>query len=196
MLIDLSLPITPKLLEQAQQNNRLAFSGHLGTHFDLRGQEFPLIFTQRKGIIFDVRQVTDRDITCYDISTEQISSGMFVAFCSGYISREPYGSKAYFSNHPQLSQELIDRLLSLQVSIIGIDFAGIRRGPEHTPADQRCAEKGTYIVENLCCLEDLLPYGPFFTAHTYPLNYKEVTGVPCRVVAEIVDPPLFVHKNQ
>lgn len=184
MLIDLSLPITPKLLEQARQNNRHAFSGHLGTHFDLRGPEFPLTYTRRKGILFDVRHVTGRDITPDDLSTEQIEPGMFVAFCSGYISREPYGSKAYFTGHPQLSLELIDRLLSLQTAIIGIDFPGIRRGQEHTPADQRCADKGTYIVENLCSLEQLLPYGPFFTAHTYPLNYKEVTGIPCRVVAE------------
>ena len=28
-----------------------------------------------------------------------------------------------------------------EVSLLGIDCAGIRRGREHTPADQRCAEQ-------------------------------------------------------
>jgi len=80
---------------------------------------------------------------------------------------------------------LIDALLDKGVSIIAVDFAGIRRGKEHTPKDQQCADKGAFVIENLCSLKTLLDHRDTFTAHTYPLNYAEVTGIPCRVIAEI-----------
>jgi hypothetical protein len=109
----------------------------------------------------------------------------FVAFYSGYIEKVPYGEKGYFTDHPQLTYALIDALLQKGVSIIGLDFAGIRRGKEHTPTDQACAEKGTFIIENLCNLKSVLDKSKAFTAHTYPLSYIGITGLPCRVIAEI-----------
>jgi kynurenine formamidase len=81
---------------------------------------------------------------------------------------------------------LIERLLEKHVSIIGIDFAGVRRGKEHTPKDQYCADRGVFIIENLCNLKQILDKGNgTFIAHTYPLNYAEMTGLPCRVVASL-----------
>lgn len=76
-------------------------------------------------------------------------------------------------------------LLNKQVSMIGVDFAGVRRSKEHTPTDQYCADRGTFIIENLCNMKSVLNAGQQFTAHTYPMNYADVTGLPCRVVAEI-----------
>ncbi len=67
---------------------------------------------------------------------------------------------------------------------LGTHFAGVRRGKEHTPTDQRCADKGVFIVENLCNLKPLAAAGEF-TAYTLPMNYGEMTGLPCRVVGEI-----------
>jgi len=49
-------------------------------------------------------------------------------FHTGFISKETYGTKDYFTNHPQLSNELIDALLEKNICIIGIDCAGVRRG--------------------------------------------------------------------
>ena len=31
------------------------------------------------------------------------------------------------------------------VAIIAVDFAGVRNGKEHTPTDQLCADRGTFI---------------------------------------------------
>ena len=31
----------------------------------------------------------------------------------------------------------------------------------------------------------ILEHGENFLAHTYPMNYAEMTGLPCRVIAEI-----------
>lgn len=84
-----------------------------------------------------------------------------------------------------MSNELIDALLDKDISIIGVDFAGVRRGKEHTPKDQYCADRGVFIIENLCNLKAVLDNGGYFQANTYPMNYAEMTGLPCRVVAEV-----------
>ena len=184
MLIDITLKITAEMLEEANTNKNKALAGHLGTHFDAMNKEFPLEYTERKGIIFDVSSVTARDIDLEDIDLSLVGKDMFVAFYSGYIEKESYGSKVYFSEHPQLSDKLIDALLDKGVSIIGLDFAGVRRGKEHTPKDQYCAERGTFIVENLCNLKQLINRDGF-VACTYPLSCQVITGLPCRVIAKV-----------
>ena len=185
MLIDITLKITPKMAKDAQGNEKKALVGHLGTHFDVMNKEFPLEYTRRKGIIFDVSSVTERDIEITDIDLSKVEKDMFVAFCTGFIEKEGYGTKPYFSEHPQLSNDLIDALLEKKISLIGIDFAGVRRGKEHTPKDQYCADRGTFIIENLCNLKTLAQQTEYFTANTYPMNYADMTGLPCRVVAEV-----------
>ena len=81
---------------------------------------------------------------------------MFVAFYTGFIEKTGYGGKAYFTGHPQLSDDLIDALLAKGISIIGVDFAGVRRGKEHTLKDQYCADHGVFIIENLCNLQSVI----------------------------------------
>lgn len=184
MKIDITLKITPKMVKDAQGNEKKALVGHLGTHFDVMNKEFPLDYTERKGIVFDVSHVQERDIEVRDINISQVEKGMFVAFYTGFIEKVGYGTKEYFSNHPQLSNQLIEELLKRNISIIGVDFAGVRRGKEHTPMDQHCANHGVFIVENLCHLESVLENKNTLIVHTYPMNYANMTGLPCRVVAE------------
>lgn len=185
MKIDITSKITPEMAEHAQSNEKKELTGHLGTHFDVMNKEFPLEYTERNGIVFDVRTVKDRDIQIEDIDLNKVSKEMFVAFYTGFIEEEEYGTKKYFKEHPQLSVELLDALIEKKVSIIGIDFAGVRRGKEHTPMDQHCADHGVFIIENLCNLHNVLTYGTIFKAHTYPMNYVEITGLPCRVLADV-----------
>lgn len=185
MIIDITLKITPKMAKDAQGNEKKALVGHLGTHFDIMDKEFPLEYTERKGIVFDVSKVKNKDIDIYDIDLNKIETGMFVAFYTGFIEKEGYGSENYFKNHPQLSNELIDALLDKRISIIGVDFAGVRKGREHPVIDQYCANKGVFIVENLCNLKSVLENNETFTANTYPMNYSQMTGLPCRVIAKI-----------
>lgn len=220
MLIDITLKITPKIALDAQGNEKKALVGHLGTHFDVMDKEFPLEYTRRQGIVFDVSRAAKegREIGLEDVglaagidasaSLESsvgadasasvgtaagrgagpaIREGMFVAFFTGFIEREGYGSKAYFREHPQLSKALIEELVRRKVSLIGVDFAGVRRGREHTPTDQYCADCGVFIIENLCALGEVAAASKDgrFTAHSYPMRYAEMTGLPCRVVAEV-----------
>ena len=184
MLIDLTLKITPKMAADAQGNEKITRAGHLGTHFDVMNKEFPLEYTKRKGVVFDVSAIRDRDIEAENIDTSKVEKDMFVAFYTGYIHQFEYGTKEYFKGHPQLSLELIDLLLEKGVSIIGIDCAGVRRGAQHTPTDQHCADRDAFVVENLynlaavCGKDNLI-------IHTYPMNYAQMSGLPCRVIAEI-----------
>lgn len=184
MLIDITLKITPEMVSDAQGNEKKSLVGHLGTHFDVMSKEFPLEYTERRGLVFDVTHVKERDIDVSDIDIEKVQEGMFVAFYSGFIEEQGYGGKIYFTEHPQLSNGLIDELLDRKVSIIGVDFAGVRRGKEHTPKDQYCADRGVFIVENLCNLSGLAAENKKFTACTYPMNYAGMTGLPCRVIAK------------
>lgn len=82
---------------------------------------------------------------------------------------------------------MIDALLDKGVSIIGVDCAGVRRGKEHTPKDQYCADQGVFIIENLCNLQKVIESGGTCLINTYPMNYADMTGLPCRVVAESLD---------
>ncbi len=186
MKIDLTVKITPKMVKDAQGNEKKALVGHLGTHFDVMNKEFPLEYTVRKGVVFDVTGVdTEREIELSDIDLGRVSKNMFVAFRSDFIEKLGYGGTEYFHSHPQLSDALIDALLERGVSIIGVDFAGVRRGKEHTPKDQYCADRGVFIVENLCSLKAVTDLGGECVINTYPMNYAEMSGLPCRVVADV-----------
>ena len=185
MLIDITLKVTTGMSKEAQENQDRSLVGHLGTHFDVMDQEFPLDYTSRKGIVFDVSSIRDRDITSTDIDLSKVENEMFVAFHTGYLEEVGYGNQIYFGNHPQLSDELIDALLKRKASIIGVDCCGVRRGREHTPKDQYCAERGCFVIENLCNLKAVIEKGGRVTAHTYPMNFSGVTGLPCRVIAEV-----------
>lgn len=185
MLIDITLKITPQMLRSSQAEQNKALFGHMGTHFDVMNKEFPLEYTLRQGIVFDVSSVKDRDICQSDIDLCEVEKDMFVAFYSGYIEEVGYEDKRYFKEHPQLSDELIDALLEKGVSIIGLDFGGVRRTPQHIPKDQYCAERGTFVIENLCNLKAVIDSGRRFTAHTYPMSVEGASGLPCRVIAQV-----------
>lgn len=184
MLFDITLKVTPELYQEALTNPDRNI-GHMGTHFDVMNKEFPLAFTRLQGRVFDVSGIRGRDITSEDVDLSLLAPGMFVAFHTGWLAENSYGTKEYFAGHPQLAVELIDQLLTKGVSIIGIDGGGVRRGKEHTPMDQHCADHDCFIIENMCGLDAVLAHGGSFVAHTYPLHFEGWTGLPCRVVAEV-----------
>ena len=187
-LIDLTTRVDLRTANEAQTNLDKARSGHLGTHFDVMDKEFPLDYMEREAIVFDVSAVgTTREISIGDIDLSAVPEQGFVALYTGYIEQVAYGTKEYFQFHPCLSMRLIEALLDKHVAIIAVDFAGVRNGKEHTPTDQLCADRGTFIVENVCNLAAVLRGQKMarFVAGTYPVNYVGTTGLPCRVIARI-----------
>lgn len=185
MLLDLTLPVTQEMLGTAWDNTDKSLVGHLGTHFDVMDQAFPLHYTERKAVAFDVSSVRDREILPEDVDLTLVEADMFVAFYTGFAKEVPYGTPLYFKEHPQLSHALIDALLAKNISIIGVDCGGIRRGKEHVPADQRCANQGVFVIENLYNVKEVLALGGRFTARTFPIRVLGITGLPCRVIAQI-----------
>lgn len=187
MLVDLTIQVSKRMQDSVKVNEEKMLFGHLGTHFDVMNKVFPLAYSKRNGIVFDVSKMNNEDIELSDDEISKIQKDMFVAFYSGFIDRVEYGTSAYFKEHPQLSNDLIDKLLNKGISIIGIDFAGVRLGEEHTAKDQYCADKGVFIVENLCNLDEVLKGKKCnqFIANTYPINFAEMSGLPCRVIAEV-----------
>ncbi len=109
---------------------------------------------------------------------------MFVSFYTGHIENNEYGSKEYFKGHPQLSKDLIDALLEKKVSMIGVDLPGIRRSVEHTPTDRLCADNNTFVIENMVNLKQLVGKEKV-VIYTFPMNYVGLSGLPCRIVAEL-----------
>lgn len=195
--IDLSVTLTNEMLEQAaalaatrahtEKSAKLDLIGHVGTHIDLMGKEFDLKRTQTTGRIFDVRQVRADEITLKDFACEQVGAGEFPLFLTGRMQECAYGAKEYFLPSKELAWEVIEFLIARQVALIGVDMAGVRKAAEHVKADTLCAERGIFVVENL----DQLPAvweaagGKPFTVQLYPLRLSGVTGLPCRVVAEM-----------
>ena len=99
---------------------------------------------------------------------------MFVTFHTGFVEKSRVRQQSLLQGTSAAAKG---------VSIIGIDCAGVRRGKEHTPMDQYCADRGVFIVGNLCNLKTVVEAGGRFTACPYPMNYAELSGLPCRVVA-------------
>lgn len=183
MLYDLTQPLTQQSAADVQKQEPKALVGHLGTHFDCMGKPFPLAYTQLPCVLFDVTKLDkDTEITLVDIDAHRLPEGGAALFYSGHADRFAYGTSQYLHGHPQLSAALIDALLEAGCRIIGLDFPGMRRSAEHTPADAKCAERGCFAVENLCGLS-ALPKNEVFTLCTYPMRYEGLSGLPCRVVA-------------
>lgn len=184
MKIDITLKITAEILKAQDKITAPSLKGHLGTHFDVMDKEFPLEYTERKAVVFDVSAVKERDVDVSDVDLDKVKADSFVAFYTGYGDTVAYGKSEYFKSHPQLSFALIDALLDKGVSIIGLDFAGVRRGKEHTPTDQKCADKNVFVIENLRNLNKLLN-AENVTVHTYPMSIEGLSGLPCRVIATL-----------
>ncbi len=184
MYYDLTLRLTPDMTRAA--NEKLALIGHQGTHFDVMDKIFPLSYLRLPALVFDVSHVRGRDVEKEDIPAEMIQENMFIAFSTGFLKETGYGTDTYFREHVQLSKDLIHFLIEKKISIIGIDCTGIRRGKEHTPTDQYCADHDVFVIENMCGFEPLLNGERFVSCYinTYPVNYAGLTGLPCRVVAE------------
>ena len=181
MLIDLTYPLTLSMI-QANPSGKV---GHVGTHFDIMDKQFPLDYSETEGLLFNV--AGKDEVGLADVDVSRIHQGDFVLLRTGWIEEHPYESESYHHGHPQVSMELIKALIARHVRLIGVDNSGLRRGQEHVPADQYCADHGVFVIENLCNLDMLMLKAGSgrFHMHTYPLNIAGLSGEPARVVAEV-----------
>lgn len=189
MWIDLTVSVSKERSETAMANEKMTAFGHLGTHFDVMNLVFPLENAKRSGLIFNkVEEAkTGQDLELEAEALSLVEKGDFVIVRTGAVEALNYGSQAYFGQHPQLSVPLIEALIARGAAMIGIDAAGIRRGAEHTPMDQHCADRGVFVVENLCNLEAVLKGQKHVRCdiYTFPIKFEGLSGLPCRVMAKV-----------
>lgn len=187
MIIDLTTKVSREQRDKwiGDSKEPHVISGHIGTHLDTYCKtQIPLEYFKSKGVFIDVTGISgERPIEVEDLADFSVSPESFVIFRTGQIEKHAYGSEEYFHEHPQLSQELIKWLLEQKIHFIGIDCSGIRRGEEHRPADILCEENGVYVIENICNLEEIGPGE--FTVYTMWLEDPDMTGLKCRVIAEM-----------
>ena len=184
MIIDLTtkVEIDSPLIEWAKsQNNRHIAMGHVGTHLDTyEKSDIPFEYSLCKGIMFDVRGIDE--VQVHDICLNIITEKCFVIFRTGQIEKYSYGEKNYFNNHPQLSNDLIEKLIDKKINFIGVDCPGIRQNEEHEVADRLCEKNGIYVIENLQNLDKIICNK--FTVQTKWIDDKEMTGLKCDVTVE------------
>jgi len=194
MFLDLTLAIDmhdPVVSKGNQDQNSFMSQGHIGTHLDVyEGQARPPTeFAVRRGVIVYVGDIGETEITEKVLEGYDVREGDFVIFHTGYLSKYSYGTREYFSNHPQMSWDFIQILGKMNLGFIGLDFAGLRRGDEHGPADISVGENGGFIIENMNKIDEL--YSAVgkneFKMYTAWTGFIGFSGLSCRVVAEIPD---------
>lgn len=188
MLIDISMEMDLKdlvlLPDYEKDLVSLMKNGHLGTHIDVKGDNFNLSNCIRNGRIFDATHVKNGEVEPGDLyGIDKISKNDFVIIHTGWSEKEVYGTQKYFNEHPEISMDLLGFFISKGVSLIGIDAPGLKRGDLHSKIDGYLADHGILAVENLCNLESI--EGEVFQVYCFPINVKNVSGLPCRVLVEI-----------
>lgn len=183
MLIDLTVAVDKKMVSDMTVPGKL---GHLGTHFDVMDKEFPLECIKRRGRLVDIRATRGREAEVADINVP-IQAGDFVIFRTNHLLEIGYGGPRYNFTSAELSDIAVGYLLEAGVSLIGVDAASLQKPAKHMQVDLRCAAQNVFIIENLCNLDKLaaaVGTDPF-TVYCAPLNFQGLTGLPCRVVAEV-----------
>lgn len=97
---------------------------------------------------------------------------------------EHWNTESYFANHPFLTGEAANYLLSLGVRLVGIDSHNIDDTRQHSrPVHSILLAAEVLIVEHLCNLEALPGTGFRFSA--VPPKFKGVGTFPVRAMASI-----------
>lgn len=185
MILDLTTMLTPDhsmiAWAKTKENPHIAM-GHVGTHLDTYEKtKIPLEYFRSRGVLFQV--VGIGEVTEAVIDLTKVQAGDFVLFRTGRSEEYAYGEKEYFPNHPKLSLSLIEKLVEKQIHFIGVDCPGIREHEEHQQADRFCERHGVYVIENLKNLSGIT--SETFTVYTMWLDDAQMTGLRCRVLAEM-----------
>ena len=80
--------------------------GHMGTHLDIMDTcEIPLDYRSSKGKVYDVSNVSDRDICIEDLNGDAPQEKDFILFNTGFMEKYSYDQKEYFFKK-HLEQEI------------------------------------------------------------------------------------------
>lgn len=187
MLIDLTLPLSVAQISGGEDYVRkIVDAGHAGTHFDVMDKVFPLESFRTTGKVVDISHIRDREVEIEDIAAVNIEPGDIIIFYSGWIDDLGYDTRHdYVYKSAELSDAVVEYVVARGVRLIGVDAAGVQKPKKHAAVDQYCADRGVFIIENLNNVKKLLEIDSPFTVYTAPIHRTDLTGLPCRVIAEI-----------
>lgn len=161
---------------------------HAGTHIDVplhffANNKFISDYSIERFIgkckVFDVSNVSQINYNgTYD---KLIDKDDIILFYTGFDKF--YNKAHYYTNHPVVTQELADFLVSRQVKMVGLDTPSPDYQPYHI--HKTLLSNNIFIIENLCNLEKLLPYSEIEII-AIPLKIKAEAS-PVRVVGKIID---------
>lgn len=149
---------------------------HTGTHIDVpmhlinddkMVSDFPIDGFIGKGVLLDVRGENTIDMkSCYE---EVIEEGSIVLIYTGFDKF--YGMEEYFINHPTISTQLSDFLISRKIKMLGMDIPS----PDYPPFDihKSLLSNEIFILENITNLQELSE-----------INNFEVIALPLKISAE------------
>jgi len=204
MLIDVSMPITAgsvfrlgtppveiasrKFYHEAEgeyESIILSFTTHTATHIDLVFAE-NRIEPERmigRGKLIDVTQAPGSEIQLDDIEHQvEMESGDFVFFRTDWSK---FIGTAEYYNHPELSPEVIQLLVSKRLNAVGIDARGLGRDRRHGEYDRLLIKNDIFVIENLANLS-AVPRREF-KVYCFPLKIENTDALPARVVVEIAE---------
>ena len=202
MLIDVSMPITagsvfrlgtPPVeiasrrfyheIEGEYESVILSLAAHTATHVDLvfaKNRIEPERMIGR-GKLLDVTQVHGGEIRLDDVEEQvEVESGDFVFFRTDWSKF--VGTGEYY-NHPELSTEVVQWLVSKRINAVGIDALGLGRDRRHGEYDRLLIKNNVFVIENLANLS-AIP-GKEFRVYCFPLRIENVDAIPARVMVEI-----------
>jgi kynurenine formamidase len=200
-LIDLTHTIHPKIavfpgddpiqLDQVRtlesdgfNNFRLSTGMHVGTHVDgpmhmtsdtRMMAELPLEMFTGKGVLIDVRG--EQKIEFRESFRKMIQPGDIVLFYSGLDIH--FGKPHYFTDYPDITEELAHFLADQRVKIVGLDWVS----PDHHPYPIHpiLFKSNILIIESLTNLGQLL-HESNFEVFAFPLKIEADSSI-VRVVA-------------
>lgn len=166
-----------KTLKNDGYSSFLLTSGlHAGTHIDVpkhmvgddrTASDFPVDCFSGRGVLLDVRgEYLIAMRPCFE---GIVGEGDVVLLHTGFDRW--YGKASYYTDHPLVSAELADFLISRKIKMLGMDAPS----PDRPPHDIHKAllENEVFLLENLTNLEALHSAGDF-----------EVFALPLKISAE------------
>lgn len=149
-------------------------------------KEFPLDSFRTTGKVVDVSYIRDREIQIEDIGGVELHLGDTIIFYTGWVDALGYDTNSdYIHKSAELSDSLVEHIVKKGVKLIGVDAAGAQKPSKHAQVDRYCADRGVFIIENLNNVKKLVELDRPFTIYTAPVHRTDLSGLPCRVLAEV-----------
>ncbi|NME09448.1 hypothetical protein HF875_07945 [Paraclostridium bifermentans] len=155
---------------------------NMGTHIDVMRTDV-IIENDRlisEGVKFDVSNITDRAIELDDLELSRIKEGVYVLFQTNWDKYLDDDEK--YSNHPEVSMEVIEYLVGKKVNMIGIDTLGLGLRRNHGTIDEYLAKNKIYGIENLANLNSIPEEN--FKVYCLPIKIEGLDALPARLLVE------------